>query len=418
MRDIGVLNSSRIVFVIVVDCPRFRENFVQISIQVAAFTKLGHNTLDMKVWDAIVIGAGPAGCAAAYDLARAKREVLLLDRSEFPRQKACAGGLTTKTVRALRYSIKPVIRQQMACVRVERDSDHIALLRRRNDCFFMTVREELDNYCLQQTIAAGAEFQCIGAIQNVAQDEFGVDLEADGRAFRTRFLIGADGVHSRVRQLTSSDTGWFWRAFALEAEVPWQAVEKQDLVFDFSPVRAGYGWIFPKADHLNVGLYSCNQAEKIDRSRLNTYLDTRGVSQTPTRIIGQYAGFGATNYSVPNTRVFLAGDAGGFVDPLTGEGIYFAVISGQAAASAILSDLTGDGPAHRNFARNTEEMRKNLGITTRAAQWFYSNIEEGFFYLSTPLLRSALLHAFADGMQLAGLASMIRTKTVHKRGDA
>jgi flavin-dependent dehydrogenase len=64
----------------------------------------------MKEWDAIVVGAGPAGCACACDLASAGRSVLLLDKSEFPRMKACAGGLTMKTVRALRYSIAPVVR--------------------------------------------------------------------------------------------------------------------------------------------------------------------------------------------------------------------------------------------------------------------------------------------------------------------
>jgi geranylgeranyl reductase family protein len=372
----------------------------------------------MKVWDALVIGAGPAGCAAAYDLARTGRKVLLFDRSDFPRQKACAGGLTAKTVKALRYSVEPVIRQQMAQIRVERDENRSIVLRRRSDYCFMTVREELDAYCLRQTIAAGAEFRRIGAIQSIVQDESGVIVAIDGQILRTSFLIGADGVHSRVRQLTEPDAAWFWRAFALEACVPCSATERQDLVFDFSPVRDGYGWIFPKADHLNVGLYSYNQAEKIDRSRLNTYLQIRGITQAPTHVIGQYAGFGAAGHSIAETRVFLIGDAGGFVDPLTGEGIYFAVVSGQAAAAAIHSDLSGNGPAHRHFARHTEGLRKNLDIATKAARWFYSNLDEGFFYLSMPLLRSALLNTFADGIKLAGLASTVRARSIHRHTDA
>lgn len=372
----------------------------------------------MKVWDAIVIGAGPAGCAAAYDLARSGREVLLLDRSDFPRQKACAGGLTTKTVRALRYSVRPVIRQQMASIRVEHGAGHSTVLRRRTDYCFMTVRDELDEYCLRQTIAAGAEFQRVGTVQSIVQDESGVNLETNGQALRAKFLIGSDGVHSRVRQLTDPDTQWFWRTFALEADVPCDITERQDLVFDFSPVRDGYGWIFPKADHLNVGLYSYNQAEKVDRSRLSTYLQARGITEPPIRIIGQYAGFGAADYSIPNTRVFLTGDAGGFADPLTGEGIYFAVVSGQAAAAAILSDLVGRGTAHRNFAHNTKALRRSLGIATRAARWFYSNLNEGFFYLSMPLLRPMLLNAFADGVKLAGLASIIRARNIRRPTNA
>ena len=74
------------------------------------------------LWDAIVVGAGPAGCAAAYDLAAAGRSVLLLDKKDFPRAKACAGGLTSKAVQALRYSIDPVVRKVIGRVRLEGDS--------------------------------------------------------------------------------------------------------------------------------------------------------------------------------------------------------------------------------------------------------------------------------------------------------
>ena len=75
-----------------------------------------------QLWDAIVVGAGPAGCAAAYDLAAAGQSVLLLDKNDFPRPKACAGGLTSKAVQALRYSIDPVVRKVVRRVRLEGES--------------------------------------------------------------------------------------------------------------------------------------------------------------------------------------------------------------------------------------------------------------------------------------------------------
>ena len=74
---------------------------------------------DGQLWDAMVVGAGPAGCAAAYDLAAAGQSVLLLDKRDFPRAKACAGGLTIKAVQALRYSIDPVVRKVIGRVRLE-----------------------------------------------------------------------------------------------------------------------------------------------------------------------------------------------------------------------------------------------------------------------------------------------------------
>ena len=79
----------------------------------AAFDR---TALKMKIWDAIIVGAGPAGCAAAYDLGKGGWKVLLVDRFHFPRTKACAGALTMKAVGALRYPIQPVVRN--VCTRL------------------------------------------------------------------------------------------------------------------------------------------------------------------------------------------------------------------------------------------------------------------------------------------------------------
>jgi len=373
----------------------------------------------MKIWDAIVAGAGPAGCAAAYDLAIAGREVLLLDRAEFPRQKACAGGLTLKAVKALRYSIEPVVRQQISYMRVERDTYRSIVLRRRFPYCVMTVRQELDDYCFRQTLAAGAKFQRIRGVTAITEDSTGVTVAADGQALKARFLIGADGVHSQVRQLTGGGTGWFWRAFALEATVPVTNASGQELVFDFAPVRDGYGWIFPKGDHINIGLYSYANDEKIDRARLAAYIRRRCGDASATSVIGQYAGFGAARHEIVATRIFLAGDAGGFVDPLTGEGIYFAIASGQAAAAAVQAGSdSAAAPVYLRFTQGTAKLRAELAISTSAARWFYGNLDQGCRLLSIPMLRAAALNAFANGLGLARLAThakkLVRLTSPHE----
>jgi geranylgeranyl reductase family protein len=363
----------------------------------------------MRLWDAIVVGAGPAGCAAAYDLARSGREVLLLDRAEFPRQKACAGGLTLKSIRALRYSVEPVTRQRLARIRIESASEPGTVLRRSAPYCFMTVRRDLDDYCFRRTLAAGARYQRIGTLTAVAEDADRVEITVDGQALRTRFLIGADGVHSQIRQLTcGKNAGWFSRGFALEACVRVADPSREDLVFDFAPVRHGYGWIFPKGDHVNIGLYSYSRDEKIDRARLSSYIRARYGEAPAEDVIGQYAGFGAAQHTISATRTFLVGDAGGFVDPLTGEGIYFAVVSGQAAAEAVEAALETGAPAHLRFKQATAKLRADLAVSTSAARWFYSNLEHGCSLLSMPLLKGLALRAFAEGLNLSELALRAR----------
>jgi geranylgeranyl reductase family protein len=361
-------------------------------------------------WDAIVVGAGPAGCAAAYDLVVAGYAVLLLDRTEFPRHKACAGGLTRKTLRALRYSVAPVTRAVVSAITVERRRGEAATLASHNPVCAMTVRQELDDFCLRQTLAAGAQFARIGALVALETDDRGVTARTGDAAFQGRFLIGADGVHSRVRQLVCGDApAWLRRGFALEAQIRTGNREPADLIFDFEPVRQGYGWVFPQRDHLNAGLYTESPAEKIDRERLRAWISSRFEGAASVEhITGQYLGFGAESAPPAQGRVFLVGDAGGFADPLSGEGIYGAIASGQAAAAAIDEALRRGVAAAEVFAGRTAQLRRDLRLSARGARWFYANLDTGFRALTAPLLRGAVMNAYADGTKIAMLANAVR----------
>ena len=366
----------------------------------------------MELWDAIVVGAGPAGCAAAWDLAASGRAVLLLDRADFPRNKACAGGLTRKSLRALRYPVGPVTREVVSAIMVEKRAGEAATLVSRKPVCALTVRRELDEFCLRQTLAAGARFERIGPIHAIDAQRDRVVVRCGRRNIAARFVVGADGVHSRVRQLLHGDgPSWFRRGFALEAEVYPIAGKEHGLLFDFAPVRQGYGWIFPKRDHLNVGLYTDSPGEKLDRARLITWIEARFGKAEVAHVMGQYLGFGAEDAPPAEERVFLAGDAGGFADPLTGEGIHGAIVSGQAAAAAIEGELRGEGRARLLFADNTEALRRDLNLSAAGARWFYRNIDVGFRALTAPVFRGAIINAYANGTKIAALANAVRRFT-------
>jgi geranylgeranyl reductase family protein len=361
----------------------------------------------METWDAIVVGAGPGGCAAAWDLAAAGRRVLLLDRAVFPRHKACAGGLTRKSLLALRYSVAPVARRTISAVVVERRAGEAATLSSRTAVCAMTVREELDDFCLKQTLAAGAQFAHTGSILSLDPTAQGVTMRTDSHTFQARFLIGADGVHSRVRQLLCGNAPpWFRRGFALEAQV--RNAGDSELIFSLAAVRQGYAWIFPEGDHLNIGLYSESSTERLNRERLLAWIQMRFGRTSVGRTTGQYLGFGAQNAPPPHRRVFLVGDAGGFADPLTGEGIYGAIASGQAAAAAIDAELRNGTPADAVFVERTAPLRRDLRLSAAGARWFYGNLDAGFRALTAPLLRASAINAYANGTRIAALANAVR----------
>lgn len=417
--------------------------------------------------DVLITGAGPAGCAAAYDLARSGKRVLMLDRRTFPRHKACACGLTRKTLRALRYSVDPVV--ERVCsevvlqeagpgfregVRVADKTCEVRMRARKMICA-MAVREKFDAFCLEQTLAAGAELTKIDAIIAVREFASGVELDVmiDGaeKTFRAPVLIGADGSNGQMRRLWAGlnaqreelargvpiesraatlapEPLWYARGFALETTVPYDALPQklpvgdlpEDLVFDFAPIAGGYGWMFPKRDHINVGVGGFVPKESAPAQDSTFYESvTRGLLERYTRhklgvelaavdahVTGQHLGLGGHAY-VPRGRVLLAGDAAGLVDPLTGEGIYSAIKSGQAAAGAVMA--CGDSRSlSAAYAERLRDLQAMLEFSHGAAKSFYREPARGFRVVRKSFLRHLMLKTYADGLPHAKLLAGLR----------
>jgi flavin-dependent dehydrogenase len=423
-------------------------------------------------YDILIAGAGPAGCAAAYDLAQAGLRVLLLDKRTFPRPKACACGLTRKTLNALRYSVDPIVERTCHEIVLQNNPLSPIKVRTRTPIAAMAVRERFDHFCLQQTLAAGrkggsAELRKIDSILAIREHADHIELDiitSEGTETLTApVLIGADGSNGQTRRLTSTLTpneessrpersaverpavrpatatepAWYTRGFALEACVPYTTLPTQlpagdaptDLIFDFAPLPGGYGWLFPKGDHINIGVGtfadgSDAELKRVTRQLLADYTTQKlGISLTEinANITGQYLGMGGHAYT-PRGRVLLTGDAAGLVDPLTGEGIHSAIVSGQAAAAAILETLSNhkegsyrpdpelvEGGVERPavsttteiayaYARHLLPLQQTLAFSARAARSFYREPARGMKAMRTPLLRSLILKTYADGL--------------------
>jgi geranylgeranyl reductase family protein len=347
-------------------------------------------------YDVVVVGAGPAGCAAAYDLSAAGRSVLLVDQREFPRIKACAGGVTVKALRALRYSIAPVIREVCSTRVVARDYDRSRTFEGEDPLCAMTVRADFDHYCLQQTIARGAQFRVAKKIGTIAEDETGVTVALDDDLVQAKFLVGADGVNSRVRQLLGGRPPV--RGFALEACVDAGGTSPPPMEFQFGVVEFGYGWLFPKGDHVNVGLYTNDPSVRISREAVTEFARRKLGTDRLEGFVGHHIGLEGWSAAQPWQRIFLVGDAAGLVDPLMGEGIYNAIVSGQAAARAIV-EAASDGPAARNlFDRYMRPVVDDLVSTFRTTRQFYRHLRWGFRMLTFPATEFSLMRGTAAGL--------------------
>lgn len=305
----------------------------------------------VRDFDVVIAGAGPAGAAAAGLLARRGRSVALLDRRDFPRPKLCGGLLTWKTTQALAAAGLDAAALDGVIDHVAR---HFEILHRdrlllEGDApqpFRFVKRRVLDQRLLDLARSAGAEFFPGRTV--TACDPARAELRtARGETFRGRFVLGADGAGSPVRKCLGLE-GPSWRrglAAAVEVLLPPGTLPRAPghPRLYIHCARAGYGWVFPNSDGSMVGLCGLVRANT-DFSRLARefleFLHIPDSRKIPLR--GHPLPYGNWLSRPHSGRVLLAGDAAGLVEPLFGEGIFYALHSGRLAARALDQALETD----------------------------------------------------------------------------
>ena len=356
-------------------------------------------------YDVVIVGAGPAGTAAAYRLVTHGLGVLLVDRVAFPRPKPCAGGLTLKSLNLMPYSIARVLERATAAMSIGLRTDGGDFEKRFSNggpiCTFAQ-RTAFDQLNFEAATSAGADFLIANKITEIAASGSGMTLHADGKTIRSRYVIGADGANGVVRRFCAPNTPFF-RGFALEGIVPYgsNGVEPRAEIY-FGVVGHGYGWVFPKGDHFNVGIYTCDDRVSLSKSRLRAYCRERLGTDIVEHMVGYPLGFGGDRYRPRAGRVVLVGDAGGFAEPLLGEGLHNALKTGQEAGQSII-DIEAAGLPPERFAANFDKRIRHVRVDVRrcrrlAFRAFYPNLARaGPRALDLPVAKPALLNGFAAG---------------------
>ena len=334
----------------------------------------------MERFDAVVVGAGPAGSTAAFRLARAGARVLLVDKARFPRDKPCGGGLTYRALRLLPFSVAPVVEEEVDVFELRLGYRRRFVRRTVEPLVVMTQRRRLDAFLVEQAREAGAEFRD-GARVELSP------LAVDGMRIDATALIGADGVNGATAKTFGLDG--HEHEVALEANVPYGPVSRRRYarraVIEFGIVPGGYGWIFPKGDHVNVGVGGwLHQGPRL-RTHLARLCGEHGIPRDAlSEVRGYRLPLRRPGSSPARGRTALVGDAAGLVDPVSGDGIYEALLSAQLAADSAL-DLVAGRTA--DFSRYAEELRRVLALSA-AASWRAKLALERFPRLSFALLQA------------------------------
>lgn len=304
-------------------------------------------------FDVVVIGAGPAGSAAARRAAGLGLSVALIDRARFPRPKLCGALISPRAHRALDRIFALELPPQMYLasreVAFRWDGEELARFQAPYDLTY-GYRLGFDHWLQQAAVAAGAEDLQATRVEAILDGENTLVLE-DGRRIGYRVLIGADGAASPVaRHLFGAAYDPEKIGFAFEAEVPGGCAPGALMSIDFDIVRWGYGWTFPKTGSRTMGLGAIRSVDQDLKARMARYLEREGVAPDSVTIKGAHIPLGDFRAAPGRGNILLAGDAAGFVDAITGEGIALALESGAEAAEAAAQVIAEARPARADRA--------------------------------------------------------------------
>lgn len=356
----------------------------------------GRHTLQNQprsVWDydVVIVGAGPAGTATAIELARLSPRcaprTLLVDAALFPRPKLCGGGVTRYADRLLDKIDSPVPCTSTVVNKVTLNLPRRVLSIRHNSLFRVVRREEFDFHLLQEARNRGVDVLQGVRVTDVRVERDGVVIVTDAATYRSKALVGADGVHSVIRRsLFAHEPDHLMPAmeiFTPRDRFAGDSPAENTAVFDFAPVThgvAGYYWDFPSTSAgaltMNRGIFDSRLSPSTNRVNLKQVLAAglaeRGINFDDFRAHGHAVRCYDPQARVSSTRVLLVGDAAG-VEPLFAEGISCALEHGIIAAHAIARGLTTDDLSFNGYEREFRStfLGRSLRVKKLAAEQFY-----------------------------------------------
>jgi geranylgeranyl reductase family protein len=360
----------------------------------------------MENHDVIVVGAGPSGSVCAHDCAVRGMDTVLLERETFPRDKPCGGAMTASILDTY-PELERVADRRVRCVRTHLNYEPV-VVRPKDTLLFRRTR--LDGHLALRAEAAGADLREATEARDVVVEDGGVTVTTgDDRRMRGTLLVDASGANGKLFQEHKARARETLRyrivSIVLEAPCPNEVMEER-LAFDPSRGRSfynayletgfvGYGWLFPKDGVMNAGMGTITELGHGLKEHFEAFLERTGFADLDRKGVRAHTIPVAVIPHLALPRVLFVGDAGGFVDALTGGGLLHGIRSAEHAAAtaerAVASSEVA-AAAMEDYEGRCAELRRTLRLRTTGLYYFAGAVRRGLdrpFAVRT-LLRSAL----------------------------
>jgi len=332
--------------------------------------------------DVVVVGAGPAGSTAAKFLSEKGIKVLLIDKSKFPRSKPCGGGLPSRVLNRFNYleELGAIESYTFGGVAYSTSLENHVNVVRDKPVGAMILREKFDHGLVKHAVDCGATFLEDKSVMDVkkSKDKVTIFLQ-DGTKIESKIVVGCDGVWSVVAKKSGMLGSRKNIGMCIFEEYPMNVnvldkyfSEKRICHIHLKPQDlAGYGWVFPKKNHVNIGIGQIQSTTQTD-NKINLkkvfedyIILLKEAKIIPNNLISNKVKGGAIPiYPLEKTysdRILLCGDAAGFINPISGEGIYYAMASGEIAAGVISESLDANNFNEEFLSRYQKLWVKDFG---------------------------------------------------------
>lgn len=332
----------------------------------------------MNTFEVAIVGSGPAGAAAALKLAENGISTVILEKETLPRYKTCGGGFAYRGRRKMPFDVSPIVEREFYALDVYFDKIGAHFTpKREQPIITMVMRDEFDNLLVEKAKEAGAEVLENHKLTGLTFEDQ-IILHTSQGDITAKFVIGADGALSPTARFAGwKETRYLIPALEYEVEVTPEDFERlsQEVRLDFDAVPFGYGWNFPKKNHLSIGVASARRQKINLKKYYREYLGTLGIQEVVSE---QPHGFqiplAPRTDSFAKNSVFLVGDAAGFADPLSAEGISNAIFSGEMAAESIIESELVTKKAEELYHNKLQEgLVPELKIGKFLSKFFYEN---------------------------------------------
>lgn len=349
-------------------------------------------------FEILIIGAGPSGCIAGISLERLGIKTCILDKEKFPRDKVCGGLLTQKTINILKETfpdknISSFYDYSLIDVDLYYKKRKVTSIKSKYP-FYFTNRKSFDNLLVQEYIDNGGTL--IENTRFTASNLRSMNLYKDeNRLIEFKVLIGADGALSDTRKIVNPK--YECKAFGISSKVD-SHTELNKVGIFFGTIRSGYSWKFPNSDFINIGTGGYNSKKNDVLNKFKLFCIQNNISnESIITIKGAFSPSGKCIKKPYNgNNIVLIGDAAGFIDPITGEGLYFAIKSAKILSNSVYKFLQGKvtdlGESYKKDIRSIYQIISDANFF----KWFLYNRFIQIIFLITLALNNIFARYYLE----------------------